>query len=57
MISLLARANVALSVVLTLMSTLLSFFFTPLWCKRGGAVRSGGRVERVCHRCRWWWLR
>ncbi len=33
MISLLARANVALSVVLTLMSTLLSFFFTPLWCK------------------------
>jgi len=32
MISLLARANVALSVVLTLISTLLSFLFTPLWC-------------------------
>ena len=32
MISLLARANVALSVVLTLLSTLMSFVFTPLWC-------------------------
>lgn len=31
MISYLARANVALSVVLTLCSTLLSFVFTPLW--------------------------
>ena len=32
MISLLARANVALSVVLTLLSTLMSFVFTPMWC-------------------------
>jgi len=31
MISYLARANVALSVVLTLASTLLAFFFTPMW--------------------------
>lgn len=31
MISYLARANVALSVVLTLASTLLAFIFTPLW--------------------------
>jgi len=31
MISYLARANVALSVVLTLCSTLLAFFFTPMW--------------------------
>ena len=31
MISYLARANVALSVVLTLFSTLLAFFFTPMW--------------------------
>jgi BASS family bile acid:Na+ symporter len=31
MISYLARANVALSVVLTMCSTLLAFFFTPLW--------------------------
>lgn len=31
MISYLARANVALSVVLTLCSTVLSFVFTPLW--------------------------
>lgn len=31
MISYLARANVALSVVLTLVSTLLAFFFTPMW--------------------------
>jgi BASS family bile acid:Na+ symporter len=31
MITYLARANVALSVVLTLFSTLLAFFFTPLW--------------------------
>jgi BASS family bile acid:Na+ symporter len=33
MISYLARANVALSVVLTLFSTLLAFFFTPMWTK------------------------
>jgi len=32
MISYLAGADVALSVVLTLASTLLSFVFTPLWC-------------------------
>ncbi len=32
MISYLAGANVALSVVLTLASTLMSFVFTPLWC-------------------------
>jgi BASS family bile acid:Na+ symporter len=31
MISYLARANVALSVILTLASTLLAFFFTPMW--------------------------
>lgn len=31
MISFLARANVALSVVLTMASTLLAFVFTPLW--------------------------
>ncbi len=31
MISYLARANVALSVVLTLCSTVLAFFFTPMW--------------------------
>ncbi|MCF7784472.1 MAG: bile acid:sodium symporter family protein [Prosthecobacter sp.] len=31
MISYLARANVALSVVLTMVSTLLAFFFTPMW--------------------------
>ncbi|MBL9115783.1 MAG: bile acid:sodium symporter family protein [Verrucomicrobiaceae bacterium] len=31
MISYLARANVALSVVLTLFSTILAFFFTPMW--------------------------
>lgn len=31
MISYLAKANVALSVVLTLCSTLLAFFFTPMW--------------------------
>ncbi len=29
----LARANVALSVVLTMASTLLAFIMTPLWCK------------------------
>jgi BASS family bile acid:Na+ symporter len=31
MISYLAKANVALSVVLTMISTLLAFFFTPMW--------------------------
>ena len=31
MICYLARANVALSVVLTLVSTMLAFFFTPMW--------------------------
>lgn len=31
MISYLAQANVALSVVLTMCSTLLAFFFTPMW--------------------------
>lgn len=31
MISYLAKANVALSVVLTLASTMLAFFFTPMW--------------------------
>jgi BASS family bile acid:Na+ symporter len=33
MISYLAQANVALSVVLTLFSTMLAFFFTPMWTK------------------------
>lgn len=33
MITYLARANVALSVVLTLASTLLAFVMTPLWCE------------------------
>lgn len=32
-ITYLARANVALSVVLTMASTLLAFIMTPLWCK------------------------
>ncbi|MCE9603642.1 MAG: bile acid:sodium symporter family protein [Planctomycetia bacterium] len=32
MITFLADANVALSVVLTMASTLLAFIFTPLWC-------------------------
>ena len=40
MISYLARANVALSVVMTLASTLLSFIFTPFWC----ALLVGKRV-------------
>ena len=34
MITYLARANVALSVVLTLFSTLLAFFFTPMWTSK-----------------------
>ncbi len=33
MITYLARANVALSVILTMASTLLAFVMTPLWCK------------------------
>ncbi|HSH93329.1 MAG TPA: bile acid:sodium symporter family protein [Roseimicrobium sp.] len=33
LITYLARANVALSVVLTMCSTLLAFIMTPLWCK------------------------
>ena len=32
MITFLAQANVALSVVLTMVSTLLAFLFTPMWC-------------------------
>jgi len=32
-ITYLARANVALSVVLTMASTLMAFLMTPLWCK------------------------
>jgi BASS family bile acid:Na+ symporter len=32
MISYLAKANVALSVIMTLASTMMSFVFTPLWC-------------------------
>lgn len=32
MITFLAQANVALSVVLTMASTLLAFLFTPMWC-------------------------
>jgi BASS family bile acid:Na+ symporter len=34
MITYLARANVALSVILTLASTLLAFIFTPLWASK-----------------------
>ena len=33
MISYLAKANVALSVILTLASTMMSFIFTPMWCR------------------------
>ena len=40
LISYLARANVALSVVLTLCSTVLAFFFTPMWT----SVLAGNRV-------------
>jgi BASS family bile acid:Na+ symporter len=32
-VSYLARANVALSVILTMASTLMAFIMTPLWCK------------------------
>ena len=41
MISYLAKANVALSVVLTLCSTVLAFFFTPMWT----SLLAGSRVE------------
>jgi BASS family bile acid:Na+ symporter len=41
MISYLARANVALSVVLTICSTLLAFFFTPAWT----SLLAGSRVD------------
>ncbi len=40
LISYLARANVALSVVLTLCSTVLAFFFTPMWT----SLLAGSRV-------------
>ena len=40
MIAYLARANLALSVVLTLCSTMLAFFFTPMWT----SVLAGSRV-------------
>lgn len=40
MISYLARANVALSVILTLCSTILAFFFTPFWT----SLLAGSRV-------------
>jgi bile acid:Na+ symporter, BASS family len=40
MISYLAKANVALSVVLTLCSTVLAFFFTPMWT----SLLAGSRV-------------
>lgn len=41
MISYLAKANVALSVVLTMCSTILAFFFTPMWT----SLLAGNRVE------------
>lgn len=40
MIAYLARANLALSVVLTLCSTMLAFFFTPMWT----SLLAGSRV-------------
>lgn len=40
LISYLARANLALSVVMTLCSTMLAFFFTPMWM----TVLAGSRV-------------
>tara|TARA_R110002096_G_scaffold393074_6_gene588104 strand:- start:1614 stop:2552 length:939 start_codon:yes stop_codon:yes gene_type:complete len=40
LIAYLAKANVALSVVLTLCSTMLAFFFTPMWT----SVLAGNRV-------------
>lgn len=41
MISYLARANLALSVVLTICSTILAFFFTPMWT----SLLAGSRIE------------
>lgn len=41
MIAYLARANLALSVVLTICSTILAFFFTPMWT----SLLAGNRVE------------
>jgi BASS family bile acid:Na+ symporter len=41
MISYLAKANLALSVVLTICSTLLAFLFTPMWT----SLLAGSRVE------------
>ena len=41
LISYLAKANLALSVVLTLCSTVLAFFFTPMWT----SVLAGSRVS------------
>jgi BASS family bile acid:Na+ symporter len=41
MISYLAKANVALSVVLTMCSTILAFFFTPMWT----SLLAGSRVD------------
>jgi bile acid:Na+ symporter, BASS family len=41
MISYLAKANLALSVVLTICSTVLAFFFTPMWT----SLLAGSRVE------------
>ena len=40
MISYLARANVALSVILTMASTVMAFFFTPMWT----SLLAGNRV-------------
>jgi BASS family bile acid:Na+ symporter len=41
MISYLAKANVALSVILTMCSTFLAFFFTPMWT----SLLAGNRVD------------
>ena len=41
MIAYLAKANLALSVVLTICSTVLAFFFTPMWT----SLLAGSRVE------------
>jgi len=41
MIAYLAKANLALSVVLTISSTILAFFFTPMWT----SLLAGSRVE------------
>jgi BASS family bile acid:Na+ symporter len=54
LIAYLARANVALSVILTMASTLTAFVMTPLWCKTlaGRLSRStpGASVSRPCAR-------